>query len=454
MFKRAGGLAKLTSLQLVAVLATGGVAAGTPSVPTGNPVEEARAQYSSQGRVQTIDDVFASVSRRLPEFGGMYLDAANNTQYVYLTASGPAMAAAATADLQAALGRDFLAQGRTTIVLQAQYTFVQLKEWRDRMNADVLRTPGVVFTDIDDTKNRLAVGVATAEARSTVEEHLARLGIPREAVNIEDVGSFLPNVSLQDNHRPLVGGLQIQNEFGPICTLGFNTTRQGVAGFVTNSHCTAASSANFYDGVNATIFYQSTIGDVNRIGVETVDPVPFTGGSCPAGSRCRLSDSAFVQLDPGIAATQGLVARPGLLDPPPAWNGVDTFRVPTEANPVVGMAVTKVGRTTGRTSGNVTRVGADVNAEGQLVLLGQVIATYATAPGDSGSPVLVTPMESPVNPINTTLVGITWGFDPTTGTSVFSTIGSVRTEFNIASFGGGRKNPQPLAPALPRPGAD
>jgi hypothetical protein len=191
MFKHAGRFGRLMLLGLAVVLAIGGAAAGRPSLAAGDMPEEFQPLPGRQGGMQTIDDQFAEVARRVPEFGGMYLEAASDTLILYLTDTSPAVVAAAKAELEAVFGTDLPAHSRTA-ARQAQYGFLQLKEWHDRMNADVLGTPDVVFTDIDEVKNRLAVGVATAEARSAVEQHLARLGIPREAVNIEDAGPVQP----------------------------------------------------------------------------------------------------------------------------------------------------------------------------------------------------------------------------------------------------------------------
>jgi|GEM_PF-3474697 len=53
--------------------------------------------------------------------------------------------------------------------------------------------PEVTLSDIDDAKNRLTLGLEKmdAETVSLVEHELARLGIPREAVILEETGLFL-----------------------------------------------------------------------------------------------------------------------------------------------------------------------------------------------------------------------------------------------------------------------
>lgn len=135
--------------------------------------------------------------------------------------------------------------------------------------------PGVVLTDIDDRNNRLTIGVETLNVSDRVQQELSNLGIPLEAVNLEETGLIeYASHTLQNYSRPVVGSLQIQ--FGSAigstigtCTLGFNAVRSGISGFVINSHCTAQRSV-----IEGTLFGQNTLTSPNRIGVETVDP-PF-----------------------------------------------------------------------------------------------------------------------------------------------------------------------------------
>jgi hypothetical protein len=195
MLKQTGRLGKQMMLGMALIVAIGGILVGTPVFAAWEQPRESEPQPVSEAGMRTIDDLFAAVARRVPEFGGMYIDPASDTLVLYLTDTSPNVVADAKAALEEVFGSELPAHSRTT-ARQAQYGFLQLKDWHDRMNADVLGTPDVVFTDIDDAKNRLAVGVSSTEARVAVEQHLARLDIPREAVNIEDAGPVQPLQSL------------------------------------------------------------------------------------------------------------------------------------------------------------------------------------------------------------------------------------------------------------------
>jgi hypothetical protein len=362
--------------------------------------------------VKSLDERFAAVAKEAPAFGGMYVDEGEGVLTVYLTDRR----AGARSGARRALGKAFRGQGlpRTLRVVRGRYDFARLNAWHDRISADVLAIPGVVLTDIDDRKNRLTVGVESEEARALVAPRLAAFGIPSGAVSIEKEAPVRFATSLRTRHRPLVGGLQISfthPEFSSLCTLGFNAIRQSVQGFVTNSHCTGVQG-----GVESTVYHQPTAsGTTNRVGVETVDPVYFTGGSCPVGRRCRFSDSAFARRLSGVTANLGRVARSVLGSI--AWNGTEVYRIVRKSDPVVGQFVEKVGRTTGRTGGTVRRTCAHLNVNNSDVSFRcQAQASLSPAPGDSGSPVF-----SPSGP-DATLRGELWGGDLNTGVGSFSPI--------------------------------
>jgi hypothetical protein len=376
--------------------------------------------------IETADDRFAAVARQVPDFGGMFFDQDGTLQVYMLGQKGPANEALiASLDdvITREIGRGERLSGRGIEVLEAQYSFLDLYRWQQQMSPEMLALPDVVFTDIDEMTNRLRIGITDSPGRAeAVEEYLSKLGVPREAVLISETKEVWPE--LRSRRRPLRGGLQI-NFGGFLCTLGFVATRQGTTGFVTNSHCT-----NVQGGVEGTVYHQpSASGTTNRIGQEIADPTYFTGGSCPSGRRCRFSDSSFARVPhpsgPSVTTARGTIARPptGSF----TWNGVDTFTITAEAAPVAGQAVTKVGRTTGRTSGTVSRTCVNFNVAGSnITQLCQSQASFASAGGDSGSPVFrITSLP------NVTLVGIHWGsggvFSPITGIQMSGELGSVTT---------------------------
>jgi hypothetical protein len=175
MLRRARALAIVVVLAIVAVAAT--EALGDAELHRGSSQD----QPLSNDAVVEHDDLFAQVARVAPGFGGMFLDESGALN-VYLL--DPTQQEAAEAAITAIFGREGLPPGEVR-VLQGTYDFLQLWEWRHALRRDVLGLPGVTSLDIDDFSNRLRVGVERAEVELEVEKQLAKLGIPREAVNIE-----------------------------------------------------------------------------------------------------------------------------------------------------------------------------------------------------------------------------------------------------------------------------
>jgi hypothetical protein len=393
---------------------------------TGNSKSAALPGPVQTDEVETSDDRVAAVAREVPGFGGMFYDQ-DGTLQVYLSEQkGPASAALiASMDdvITREIGRGERLSGNGIEIREGQYGFLDLYSWQQQMSPAVLALPGVVFTDIDEKTNRLRIGVTdSAGLTDEVEKSLSGLSVPREAVLISQTKPVTPE--LRNVRRPLRGGLQIN--FGNfLCTLGFVAVRQGVTGFVTNSHCTTTQGGN-----QSTVYHQPIAsGTANRVGQEIADPTYFTGGSCPAGRQCRFSDSSFARVPhpsgPSVATALGTIARPavGSFN----WNGTDIFQITAEAAPVVGQSVTKVGRTTGRTAGTIQQTCANFNVSGSTITqLCQSRASYSSAGGDSGSPVFrITTLP------NVILSGIHWGsggvFSPITGIQMSGELGAINT---------------------------
>jgi hypothetical protein len=409
---------------LLAMIFTGN--SGNVSVSAGNSNPEVSPGPAQANEVETSDDRLAAVAKEIPDFGGMFFDQ-SGTMQVYLVGQKGSAPESLISTLDEVITREVGKGERLSSngmeVIEGQYGFLDLYNWQQQMSPVILTLPGVVFTDIAEDVNRLRIGISDSPGKvDELGKYLSNLGIPSEAVLFSEAKPVFPE--LRNVRRPLRGGLQI-NFGGFLCTLGFPAVRGGITGFVTNSHCT-----NTQGGVEGTVYHQpSASGTANRIGQEVADPTYFTGGSCPAGRRCRFSDSSFARVPhpsgPAVATALGTIARPAVGSF--TWNGVDTFTITAEAAPVVGQAVTKVGRTTGRTAGTIQQTCANFNVSGSTITqLCQSRASFASAGGDSGSPVFrITALP------NVTLVGIHWGsggvFSPITGIQMAGELGAVTT---------------------------
>lgn len=371
--------------------------------------------------------MFAEVTRRVPAFAGAYVDD-NNNDIMYVGLLDPARKAEAVRALAEVFGPE-RSSPREVRAVEAQFSFLVLKSWYEKLAPAVLALPGVALTDIDEKRNRLVVGIENenVQTRRLIEEQINNFGIPHQAVIVEVTGPNLPaSHTLRSYVRPLEGGLQIENVVSR-CTEGFNATRSGVLGIVTNSHCTAAQG-----GVESTVFHQPTTAS-DRIGVETVDPNYWTGGGCPSGRECRYSDSAFVKLDSSVTANLGYIARPTGLGSTTIDHSNPRFRIVSEdLTPVVGELVNKVGRSTGWSRGNIVATCVTINASNtNKTFLCQDSVSATVAAGDSGSPVFRI-VDSPL-PGDVYLYGLLWGGNNGT-TFHFSRITSVQRSDELGTL--------------------
>ncbi|MGH3715236.1 MAG: hypothetical protein ACRDT4_17495 [Micromonosporaceae bacterium] len=416
MGKQVAGMSRHGSLfRVAAVVSFWALAVAlAPPLAAADQVRDRAAGASADGTPRTLDDVFAAVAVQVPGFAGVAVDERSGRLLVSMAEPSGSVGQAQRA-LVAELGEPRVAR-LAAVRVDVEYDFLELKRWYDRMSPAVLALPGVVVTDIDERLNRLRVGVIDPRTHGGEVRALSRrLGVPPEVLVVEQHGPVRFASSLRNAHRPMVGGLQI--EFGvSLCTLGFIADRQGVRGFVTNSHCTIVQG-----GVEGTSYTQGNL----VAGFETVDPEYFTGSGCPAGRECRWSDSAFANIFLAQESWRGRVARPAAGST--AWNGVSTFRIRAEGNPLNGATVDKVGRTTGLTSGTVQNTCVTVNVVGDpFTFFCQALATYRLDRGDSGSPVLERDFGTSSD---RTLVGITWGSvvgGPNDGWAIFSPLQNVQ----------------------------
>src|SRR6267143_1285863 len=327
-----------------------------------------------------LDDMFDDVATSVPGFGGMYLD--GNTLKVYLTDPTQRVMA------EHAIGAVFNIQG-------------------------------VVYTDIDEKANRLTVAVENQGLVASVQNEVSAAGVPQDAVNIVMADPIYTQVTLQDQVRPIQGGLQIQfSNF--LCSISYNAVRGGVAGFVTASHCT-----DIQGGVEGTLYYQPLTASNTFIGTEIADPT-YTKATCTAAGVkgnhvCRYSDTSFEQLASGVQQTVGAIEQTDTVNTG-SLTIAGSFRVVSEGPSLVGQTVNKVGRTTGWCQGQVTNTCVNTGVSGsKIVQLCQDWVSATVGPGDSGSGVFAITSGSDVQ-----LRGTLWGGNGAGTVFVYSPIANIQ----------------------------
>jgi hypothetical protein len=376
---------------------------------------------------------FEQISQMVPSFAGYYLEGENLVVLVTdPTASRSAEAAVRQvfpATLPAkATGR--LAQA-PVVGRRAQYTFIQLRDWRDQIEAGVfLSLDDAASIGVDEISNRVVIGLATGSGRGELEQWLTRSAIPAGAVKIQVTGRAVPYANLTDFVRPVMGGLSDTVSFQPTiipwCTFAFNAQYQGANVVVTASHCT---STLYGPDAGTTLFYQNLITSGDLVGNESYDPPGFY----KTGAYGRYSDAAMITYQAGVSFQLGSIARP--LSHGNGWGVVGSsvinssnpqFTITgTISYPTAGMSVDKVGYKTGWTRGQVTDVCMDERGSDGAWRFCSYRATYYSDHGDSGAPVFIDPDDA--NSVN--LVGINWGGNPTAGKASFSPFGGILKDF-------------------------
>jgi hypothetical protein len=420
MHPRLSSLIMSTALVLVA----SGCAVDRPTESSENGAASQPPSLSLDAmaaNTRSTDREFLLLQKELPTFGGMFYGSGGQL-VVYLTdLREQASARGVISSHFFSSRRETLAQ--SVLFMLGRYSFQQLKRWQDRATP-LLANREVVYTDVDETTNRVRIGVDGTAHLAALRRELGELGIPLEAATIAVVERPARTYSLNDLVRPTLGGLKIITlHTSKQCSLGFNARNaSGVLSFVTASHCTDTQG-----GVEGTRIYQPGVSKIgSEIGTETTDPAYSTGGTCPAGQRCRFSDAALFRLN-GIGASSSFeVARTTVEGSTSSGSMVVGMRLPVVGEigaPLAGSLARKTGFSSGSTAGTVASTCITTTAGAGFTLFCQYAANAAALLGDSGAPVYTW---SGVSGTGATLAGILWG--RTSNQFFFSSMNDIESE--------------------------
>jgi hypothetical protein len=137
--------------------------------------------------METQDDLLVRVGKQAPGFGGMYVDLDGRlVLYLLDTAQLPA----ARSVIEAVFGPDRVPAAGVRAV-KGQYTVSQLAAWTRRAAA-VLDLTGVTLVDLDEARNRVAIGVDDRSRVKAVAKAISSMKVPRAAVVIDVTGPIRP----------------------------------------------------------------------------------------------------------------------------------------------------------------------------------------------------------------------------------------------------------------------
>jgi len=137
--------------------------------------------------METHDDLLLRVERAAPGFGGMFIDR-DGRLTVYLMDS--AQLPAARAAIESVFGSGVIPAAGLRAAA-GQYTVSQLAAWTQQA-ARVMELPGVALVDLDEVRNRVAIGVDDSSKAQAVQQVLGSMNIPLGAVVIDITDPIRP----------------------------------------------------------------------------------------------------------------------------------------------------------------------------------------------------------------------------------------------------------------------
>jgi len=339
------------------------------------------------------------LSRAIPGLAGFYYDTAGNVIVAVKAVGGGAQVTRARLQplFGVELGRSRRRHPHADIIVRtAQYTFLNLRGWRDGLEAGgVLALPGVLWLDLDEVANQVVVGVEPSADVAAIRALAQQRGVPAAAFDVQQSAPYVPQTTLQDQFRPMQGGIQIQRVVGTsraTCTLGFAALWNSQQVFLTAGHC----SPNLI-GTDSVAQYQP-IAPLTAAESAATSPIGreiLRYSEACGSSRCASSDAALYGLVPSQAWQLGRIAHPtsGCMPGPcsPLNLNVGGYWVidTTRASFVVNDLVSKIGSSTGWSQGLVSRTCVDMSPVHGVTYRCQMFANYGANDGDSGSPILL-----------------------------------------------------------------
>jgi hypothetical protein len=392
-----------------------------------------------------IDEEFARITREeIRGFAGYYLNEHGEQVVMLVDESQRAAAVRLVAEQRRHAGMAQVA----ILVRHARYDFLQLWRWSNTVTAFMAADGGWAL-DVDEVNNRLWLAVAEPQKVGRLRADILRAGVPGDAFTIELRARPAKTMLLTQAQRPVMGGFEIEGyRWGGIhiCTLGFNMRVNGYAGFATATHC--SKERNSLDGGSV------TQGDTTApVANEVFDTQGELICLQAYGFRCRWSEASIFRYFGTVPSDLGRIAKPIGNEPftiealvidneHPYFTITRKLDSPTDVQ--VGTPIDKVGRSSGWTTGYVTRTCVTVDS-GIRYWCQELASTFAQE-GDSGAPMFVVEPDG----LTVGLRGLLWAHDPGSGGTFYSPISGIERDFGVTLTvtvaGGGDDEPPPPPP--------
>jgi hypothetical protein len=167
---------------LIATLVSCGDTPAEPekAVDTGVSIDPKMPSVRHSG---SLPETFADMNRQVPGFAGLHFDKSQHPVIRMVSEHIPEHALQA----RAVAGPFFEAFGfkiENMKVVEADFEWLELFDWHALLRP-ILLSDDVEYLGAEEMTNRVVVGISNNRVRPNIEERLARLEIPREAVLIE-----------------------------------------------------------------------------------------------------------------------------------------------------------------------------------------------------------------------------------------------------------------------------
>jgi hypothetical protein len=134
-----------------------------------------------------FDYLMADIAAEAPGFAGMLLDPVDNNILLVKTTQPDTDVSVYKA---AIVARFPGMSSKRFELINATYDFAQLSAWYALIDP-LYGLPGLVSTDIDEVRNKIVIGVETEADRAPMEQKIAELPIPSDAIEVAIVGPVI-----------------------------------------------------------------------------------------------------------------------------------------------------------------------------------------------------------------------------------------------------------------------
>jgi hypothetical protein len=131
-----------------------------------------------------FDYSMADIAAEAPGFAGMLLDPVDNNILLVKTTKPETDVSVYKAAIVARFPE---MSSKRFELINATYDFAQLSEWYALIDP-LYGLPGLVYTDVDEVRNKIVIGVETEADRGPMEQKIAELPIPPEAIEVVVTG--------------------------------------------------------------------------------------------------------------------------------------------------------------------------------------------------------------------------------------------------------------------------